>query len=308
MKGDEQPGRSSASRYQVRRVCVAGLLTVLVWAAGCQRPGGGFALTPGADEETWAIRCITLQGPERFQRANAYAEALKKVPGLKPELVQVLSEEDGTTVFYGRYQREYGPDGATERYEPNHLHDLEVIHDLSARVIDADGRPRDSWPFRMASMDLLPTYRPAHPEWNLEPAEGYWSLHVAVFYNTETMRSRRFAAEEYCRLLREQGEPAYYHHGLMNSSVCVGTYPEGAVIEIRRDDPLAGTLVVTSKMVDPQMLEAQKRFPTSLQNGHTVFDIVRDPKTNEVRERVATPSFPVMMPRAQRQLERPGGS
>ncbi len=201
-------------------------------------------------------------------------------------------DEDGSTVFYGRYQREYGPEGAAERYRPDHLRDLETIRALRFQK-------EDIWPFILASMDLLPTYRPAHPEWNLEQAEGYWALHIAVFYNTDEMRARRSAAEEYCRLLRAQGEPAYYHHGVVNSSVCIGTYPQEAVSEIRRDDPIAGRVVVTSTIVDSQMLEAQKRFPTSTQNGFVVYDIKRDPTTGAVKERIPAASFPVVIPRAQ---------
>lgn len=249
---------------------------------------------PPADEEVWAIRCITLRTPDRFQRANTYAEALKKVAGLKPNLVQVISDDDGTAVFYGRYRREYQAKGATDRFTPNHLADLEAIRGLRFQGADV-------WPFILASMDLLPTYRPQHPEWNLADADGYWSLHVAVFYNTDTLRTRRSAAEEYCALLRKQGEEAYFHHGTVNSSVYLGTFPEGAVVEMRREAPLSGTVSTTLKIVEPRLLDAQRRFPVSLHNGHTMYDVIRDPATGNVKERIPVPSFPVVMPKAQRQ-------
>ncbi len=53
------------------------------------------------------------------------------------------------------------------------------------------------------------------------------------------------------------------------------------------------------------MIDAQKRFPYSLHNGHKVYEIVRDQRTGDVKERNPTPSFPVIMPRAQRRLDSP---
>ncbi len=252
----------------------------------------------GDDEEIWAIRCITLTSPDRFQRADNYAEALKKVSGMKPKLVQVLSDEDGTAVFYGRYKPVYAPDGTIQRYRPDHLKDIKAIRDLSM-----SGPHGDVWPFLMASMDLLPTYRSGHPQWEVSKADGYWTLHVAVFYNTDTLRSRRSVAEEYCALLRKQGEEAYYHHAAARSSVYVGTYPLTGVAEVRRENPLSGDVTITSRIAGPSMVAAQKRFPHSLHNGHKMYNLVRNATTGRVSERVAASSFPVMLPKARRQQE-----
>jgi hypothetical protein len=268
--------------------------SALLFVAGCVTPGKPAAGSSNPDEEVWAIRCLTLHAADRFDRANAYADALKRVPGLRPELVQVVTDEDGTAVFYGRYQREYGPDGATERFKPDQLTDLKTIRELSVRTGTGD-----AWPFYLAEMDVLPTYRSPHPEWNLAQAEGYWSLHVAVFYNTAQFRSRRSAAEEYCAMLREKGEEAYFHHGTVNSSVYVGLYPEGAVTEVRREDPLAGRMTTTLKVADPRMSAAQERFPTSLQNGHTIYEVTRN-RDGQVTQRSPAPSFPVVVPKANR--------
>jgi hypothetical protein len=281
----------------------AALATIVllgVWG-GCESAGPTAAPSAGAatggkpttDEEIWAIRCITLQGPERFAQAEAYAAALKKVPGLKPALVQVISDDDGTALFYGHYKRVYGPTGPTDKFTPDHLRDMEAVRALRVQSADV-------WPFILASMDILPTYRSAHPEWDLNNADGYWSLHVAVFYNTDTMRSRRAAAEEYCAVLRQQGEPAYFHHGAANSSVYVGLYPFEAVVDVRQDEPLTGRVATSRRIVDPQMLAAQQRFPISLHNLHTMYDVFRDTQGN-VRDRVPQPSFPVIVPRAAHQ-------
>lgn len=277
----------------------AGLGLLLLVLAGCDMTGrpllGGPILGPQGEEEIYAIRCITLHGPERFRRAEQYAAALKRVHGLRPELVQILSDEDETAVFYGKYRRIY-ESGDTEAYKPDSLKDLETIRGLRLEGSEV-------WPFILAAMDMLPTWRSSRPEWDLTAAEGYWTLHVGVFYNTETMRSRRSAAEEYCRLLREQGEDAYFHHGPAQSSVTVGRFPFGALAEVRREDARAGRMTSRLQPVDPALIELQKRHPFALENGHKMVDVVRDPQTGEVKERVARPSFVVIMPQAQRRLE-----
>jgi len=274
--------------------------SLVLLASGCETPGGARPFGANQEEDVWAIRCITVQGPDRFQRAENYATALKKVAGLKPELVQVVSEEDETAVFYGRYRRIDAGLTGSARYEPEPRRDLDTIRSLRFEA-------RDVWPFMLATMDVLPTYHSTHPEWDLNNINGYWSLHVAVFYNTDTMHSRRYAAEEYCRILREQGEEAYFHHGPARSSVYIGAFPFEAVSEVQHEDALAGRLVKTVTIVDPKMKAAQERFPISLENGHKMVNITRDHETGEVTKRDTTPSFPVIMPKAQRRIDRAGG-
>lgn len=247
------------------------------------------------DDEVWAIRCITYQGTDQYARAERVAEALKKVSGLKADLVQVLADEEGTSVYYGRYRRRFSSGNKEERWEPDAKRDLELIRKLQPQGTS-------DWPFLLATMDVLPTYRSSKPEWDLNNADGYWTLHVAVFYNTETMTGRRRAAEEYCRILREQGEPAYFHHGTANSSVYVGAFPKSSVQAVRKEDALAGQVTTVNRIVDPKLRELAERFPRSLHNGHEMFEVLRDPKTGEVQQRIPTPSFLAIMPKA-RQLE-----
>lgn len=269
------------------------MTSLLAACLGCETTGlnrAGPGRT-GSDEEVWSIRCITLNTPDRFESARMYADALRQVPGLDPRLVQVISDEESTAVFYGRYRRIYDADSDEARFKPDHLQDLNKIQSLRLQNVDV-------WPFILATMDVLSTYESTHPEWNLENASGYWSLHVGVFYNTGEFRSRRSAAERYCEILRERGEEAYFHHGTSRSSVYVGTYPQEAVTEIRREDPLSGRLEVTNRIVDPQMLAAQERFPHSLHNGHLYYEVTRA-RGEATPQRTPAPSFPVIIPRAE---------
>lgn len=247
------------------------------------------------DDEIWAIRCITYQGADQYARAERVAEALRRVSGLKADLVQVLADDEGTSVYYGRYKRRFSGGNKEERWEPDAKRDLELIRKLQPQGTN-------DWPFLLATMDVLPTYRSSRPEWDLNNADGYWTLHVAVFYNTETMTGRRRAAEEYCRILREQGEPAYFHHGTANSSVYIGAFPKSSVQAVRQEDAVAGQVTTVNRIVDPKLRELAERFPHSLHNGHEMYEVLRDPKTGEVQQRIPTPSFLAIMPKA-RQLE-----
>jgi len=271
-------------------VALAAAAVITTLAGGCAGMGGAGGRGPAPGEEAWAIRCAAFNGPDRFERARWCEQALKSYPDLKAELVQVLHNEDGSVVYYGRYARRFDTRTHNEVFVPDPRPALELIRSLSVMV---QGQP--AWPFRLAVLEPLPGGPGEAPEWDLRHARGYWSWQVAVFYNTETMQQRKEAAVAYCRLLREQGEEAYYHHGPVNSSVTIGTFPKQAIVEMQREDPLSGVLTATSKIVDERMLALQRRFPHNLENGHLIYEIERGP-SGEVASRVPHASFPVRIP------------
>ncbi|MFH1747915.1 MAG: hypothetical protein ABIG44_12845 [Planctomycetota bacterium] len=251
------------------------------------------------DEVIWAIRCVAFTGDDHHKRATGCQEALKKVKGLKSKDVQVINVGHESVVYYGRYQRKIDQKTQKTSFKPDALPTLDLIRSLSMTI---DGRL--VFPFIYATMEELPTSRTSNPEWDLTDAEGYWSLHVAVFYNEGVITNRRFLAEEYCRELRSQGEQAYYHHGPVRSSVFVGLFPRLAVQAFQQKDPLTGAVSVTNRIVDERLLELQRRFPHSLQNAHRMFDIIRDPKTGEVKDRVPQASFVVKVPRTKKESDK----
>lgn len=268
--------------------------------AGCETTGAGglSPLRPGPaeDEDAWAIRCLTLQGPNRIQLAENYAKSLKQVKGLKADLVRVFHEDEETSVYYGRYLRRYDAKSEQERFAPDPRPDLDFIRTLSMEIADPAAGRRTVWPFQLATLSTLPGGRGAHPEWLLEKAPGYYSLQIAVFYNTGEMRQRKFAAEEYCKLLREQGEEAYYDHGPVNSIVSVGAFPKEAIQTFQKADPLTGIIQVRSAMVDPKLLELQKKHPYNTHNGNVFYELSQDPKTGK-QIRDPHTSFAVEVPR-----------
>jgi hypothetical protein len=271
------------------RAC-RGLLGLAMVAGALAATG---CATPGGEREFWAVRCATYHGPDQYQQATALAEALKTVEGLKPELFDVLFDEDGAYVTYGRYERTWDVFRRTEVFRPDPQPDIELIQSLSYDQVTR--------PFAQARLHPLPAPAVGNPEWNAEDIDGYWSLQVAVFYNTDAMRSRRQAAADYCRILREQGEEAYYHHGPSVSAVMIGAFPREAVQSEQRTRFGVGgrRQTAVNRIMDPRLASLMTRFPHNLENGHRVNDVIEDQQTKEKRRR-PRPSVLVVLPRAER--------
>jgi hypothetical protein len=256
--------------------------------AGCAQGELTF-LGPRGGDEIWAIRAITTVGGDHARSAEAYADALRKVDGLRSRLVRIIHDSVTSKVYYGRYLREYDVQTGNATFKPPHRDDLRVIRGLT---LGAGG----SRPFAMALPELLPIPS-THPEWDLtRQTTGHWSLHVAVFYNEGRMNQRRKAAEDYCSELRRQGELAFFHHGPVKSSVCIGLFPESALKTMTKTDRRTGTPISGTVYADPRLAALQKKFPNNLENGHIINRIVRDPVTQQIVRRTANESFVVRVP------------
>ncbi|MCG3128113.1 MAG: hypothetical protein CHACPFDD_02989 [Phycisphaerae bacterium] len=270
------------------RVASAALLAAAFALSGCSDADMAFSAPDDPTEDTWAILAVAVSGPDHPRVAESYAEALKRTRGLRAAGVRVVKDGQQSRVYYGRYKRTYDVASDRTSYRPDYRGDLELIRSLRGAGGDA--------PFRLAMIDLLPAAPGAHPEWALTGKNGYWTLHVAVFYDTQSMTGRRKAAEDYCALLRSQGKEAYYHHGPAKSSVCIGLFPREAVADAQTRDPRTGRDRVESEIVDAALNALQREFPHSLENGHTVSRIVRDAE-GKVVERLPNESFVVQVPR-----------
>jgi len=245
------------------------------------------------DDETdeWTILCISFKGPDRMQRAASAAESLKKVRGLRAANVSVQDADGAAVVYYGKYRKSAGLFSKEKKFRPDPTDDLTLIRDLSIQMPDSG---QIVWPFRLAALVTLPP--PVRfPQWELSKAEGRYSLQVGVFYNTETFKRRRYAAEEYCKVLRDEGQEAWFHHGPESSSVCIGSFPQRAIENIREKDPFTGRVRFTNRITDERMLTLQKKYPHNVHNGAVFYEVQRDPASG--RE-VKTPhySFPVVIP------------
>lgn len=241
-------------------------------------------------QDIWSIRCITISGADGARVARAYAEALRKAPGFKPELVRVFGDASGGSVYYGEFRRRYDRRSKSETFSPD---PVPVLNELRRLTLGG----QDIWPFELATLAALPAGADPEAKWLLREAPGHWSLQVAVFYNDGEFQERRRAAEEYCKLLRDQGEEAYVDHGDVHSIVALGAFPREAIQTFQRRNPLTGILEVSERIVDGRMLELQKKFPHNLHNGATFYEVSRNPRTGR-RVREPHTSFVVRIPRA----------
>lgn len=248
-------------------------------------------------EDIWAIRCIDFSGQDRTRAAAGYVDALREVEGLDPDLISVYEESGTTTIYYGRYKRSWNARENRDVFKPNHLDDLDTIRWLAFSGPDpATGGTKQYLPFARATMAALPAESRVPENWELSGASGTYSLQVGVFYDSEQMRSRRYAAEEYCKLLRDQGEEAYYHHGDTMSIVTIGSFPASAIEQRKREDALSGRVEFYNKIVDPGLLALQRKHPHNLHNGHKFVEVQRDPATGQVA-REPDYSFVIEIPR-----------
>jgi hypothetical protein len=254
----------------------------------------GGAWAGDSNDDVWAIRCLTIRGPDRQKVMKSYADALKRVKGLDAGLVRVFEAADASTLYYGQYRRSTNRSGE-DRYKPDPKEDLSLIRTLAVRV---DGQ--DAWPFYLATLEQLPATSSEHPEWEISNARGHWSLQVAVFYNTNELHERRKAASDYCKLLRQQGEEAYFHHGAASSEVCIGAFPRQAIQRVRKENPLTGVVTFSQRIVDQRMLALQQKYPHCLQNGAIFYEVVHDPQSGQ-KQKLPYTSFPVEIPGAETQ-------
>lgn len=265
---------------------------------------GGSVLAQPRTDDVFTIQCMTFQGADRALRVKHCVESLKAARGIKDNLVQTIDRGNGeTAVCYGKYVRTFDGKNGREIYKPDPKADLDLIRQFSTDV-NTDRGKQTTWPFRLATIVELPGPPSKHPQWDLKNARGYWSLQVAVFYNTPAMQARRFAAEEWCKALREEGYEAYYDHGAVHSCVFIGAFPKEAIQNYSKKNPITGVQEVTARIVDPKMLELQAKQPHHAENGLKMYDVRYDPKTGE-KKRDAHTSFPVQIPGAEQKASEP---
>ena len=167
------------------------------------------------------------------------------------------------------------PDTGQWRMPPELRRDMGYIRQLAAG---------HSYPFLLCSPVPQDTAPLGPPEWDLKRATGEYTLLVAVYSEMEGWRK---AAVEHVKLLRGQGEQAYYHHELGKSHVCVGSFPVTALHSAGRGLP---------RINHPDFLAAKRRHPYFIYNGQYISNVNRD-GTGQVISRSRQPTRLVQIPR-----------
>jgi hypothetical protein len=260
----------------------------------------------------WTILCDTRSGPNHAQAVRQLRAELLRTTSLRDW--HIVQGDKHSTLYYGYYRAIRGDD-PKEAPERDRAHDN--LRQVAAVSDPVSGQRLFRNPFLIALEDADPT---APPAWSLANADGYWSLQILAFRDHA---QRKEAAIEAARDLRSQGIEAYYFHGPVISSVCVGAWPREAVREQKSsvastpnaDDVLvvapagvnipegpittrdgSNVVVVQQKMdiVDQEMLATLRRFPHHAEN----YVEAKKVKVNGEWKSVRQPSFFVIIPNA----------
>ncbi len=210
----------------------------------------------GGGGPTWAFALRRFQGSGHRRRATAAKRRIRRRTDLTN--VWVRSGPDESLVYQGRYQ---GPGTEAAKRVRRRLDRLEQSRAIRSNVLLAPVRPADE---EMGQYDL-----------RRAASRGRYTLQIG-FYEGE---GRKQAAEKKARRLREEGTPAFYHHGPKRSVVTVGVFGEEAV-----------TRTPDGKQYSSRVKALRKRFPWNRANGEVTVAKLKSGK------KVKQPSFLVRIP------------
>ena len=197
--------------------------------------GSGLLAPKGAP---WTLECLRFRGPDAADHAEQFAAVLQRTGGIDPGRVVVIPDPpDIQTIYYGLYYRTTDPETG-QRNTPKKLEqDRKLIKSLS--MMDESGTSR--FPFLLARAVRVPRPDVGPPEWCLKHVDARYSLQVAAFEPTDEFWDYKEAAVAHCRMLRERGYEAYYHHGEGASIVTVGAFGAEVLTIPQRGLPIKGS-------------------------------------------------------------------
>ena len=250
--------------------------------------------TPPEDAQ-YTIRCQSYAGLNHAEESRMVAQQLRIGTSMKDWYV--IHQADYSTLYYGFY-RTFDPRDSKDAKEGERaIKDLDAIRSMA----DSTGFR----PFSASLPVLLDSPDPAaDPKWDLARSGGYYSLEIAVYKDSP---KRKEAAVESVKELRAHGIEAYYYHGPVASSVCIGAWPQSSAEEIdpsqENTDPNAPLVLTASPLgedaarqfaqrgikavaprldpVDPSMIQTMRQFRTHSINGEMFEQYVVDPATGQ---------------------------
>jgi hypothetical protein len=213
----------------------------------------------------YTICCRDFSEPSHVQDSRDAQHLLMQSTDMKKWYI--VHAADHSTLYYGFYRTidTRDPNDAAEGKRA--IDDLNTIRQM-----------QDSQGNRLFSASLpVPIDSPdpqANPAWDITRTGGYWSIEIAAFTGSADRKQR---AVDAVRDARAQGIEAYYYHGDNASSVCIGSWPQEAAVEITLDQQNVNPdqpLVVTNTPLTPQYAEQLQK--NNIQTAATHVD-VQDP-------------------------------
>lgn len=262
------------------RLTLTGALTLtLALISGCGGSGGntvGNLFGSAQKTEKWRIRCYHNEGPNHEQTCKQVAAMLGQVSGLEARKIQIVTTPKGSTIYYGDYVKVASAGGDRLVFPADYQHDIDLIQRVAINQTPL---------FRMAKPESVVTGTAAGAgEWDVVNCKGTHTLQIGVFYSTPTFQERREAAEEYVKLLREEGFSAYYLHQEVKSFVFVGDFDDSDLIRTAQGTQFG-------PRVEQLIARRPEEFRYTLENLHRVK------RTSPSGEMTVPPSILVPVPR-----------
>ena len=245
-------------KYSACLLCVATIFACI----GCGDdevviPGDGEDVTidiTAAETVEYTIRLNTESGLMRNENIKALKGIYRERMGWDDtDMFEVCVSHDVTSLFYNRFD-------SMEKASAK-LRELRAI-----RVTRQDNFGEYS-PFFSAIVIPLPGQDVGPDKWNLEKADGYYSVCVGVWHNDpkKKIRSRKTLAVAHCKELRDKGHEAYFYHGESQSLVTIGVFGKDAVRMVKKYDRHGAKL--TPETADRRARAILKEFEKLAVNG-----------------------------------------
>ncbi len=218
----------------------------------------------------WTILALEIQGPNGLRDAQRFAETLKSTSGIRADDVFVREDTSSARLYYGAYAWPEAKKGGRTPM-PKQLHeDLALLKQL--------GDPNGGRYFLRAMPVRMPTANVGNPDWALSNAKGLYTLQVGVFEPAGDFTEYKQAASEFCKLLRDQGYEAYYHHTDAASMVTVGSFGRDAIIQPPNDKKSAKPGAVAIPVYHPDIIAMQQKelLKYNLLNGGIQYVVKPD--------------------------------
>lgn len=221
----------------------------------------------------WTILALEFEGSTSSRDAQRFADTLKSTPGVRADDVFIREEGSTARLYYGSYAWPEAKKGGRTPMPAALRNDLAMLKQL--------GDPAGGRYFLRAMPVRLPTANVGNPDWALTNANGLYTLQVGVFEPAGDFTEYKEAAAEFCKLLREQGHEAYYHHTDAASMVTVGSFGREALIQ-PADRKAAGPGAVAVPVYHPNIIAMQQNelLKHNLLNGGIQY--VRKPDGTRV--------------------------
>ncbi len=236
-------------------------LCMSVAAPGCQQNKEGdwqlqsWGTKSTQSGERWTILCVEAYGPEGKLAVERLAEGLRGTRGLERDDVSTKFGTESHRLCYGNYGRELDKEAGGWHWPVQMRQEMTFIRQLALG---------ESFPFLHCRPVPVERTQLGPPEWNLVGAAGEYTLLIAVYSEFE---GRDEAAVEHVRILRDEGEEAYYYHDITRSHVCIGTFAKNDIKRTGRGVPIID---------NPEYLASRKRHPYFNFNGGYVSNVNRD--------------------------------